>query len=394
MGFASGSVSYRRFAVEGEAPKALDQAVLDQLAEYSLKTSEFSVPDEIEYGWSGGRHVLDGNFSFENNVFNDCLSFALRIDTNKVPSDLKKAYQMIEEEAAAAGNPSGFISKEQKRQVKDSIRMKMDEELRSGRFRKSKLIPLLWDLARGELYTPASGTSLEKLHEIFERSFGLTLIPGSSGSAALRWAEKSGRKRDYEDTQPTRFAYGPEGESQRADYPWILKGPEPKDFLGNELGVWLWHELDTTDGTLDTPAGHISLVLDKTLDLDCVYAMTGRDSLKADGPTHMPEARDALRTGKVPRRMGMILHAGYQFELKLHLEDLSLNGVKLPEVEEADSPRVLFEERINMLRDLNDAMDGLLANFLKVRLNSTWEGQVTSIRRWIAASSKQVAHVA
>src|SRR5438067_12803422 len=182
MGFSSGSISFRRFAVVGDAPDTIDQAMLDKLSEHALKPTELGVPDEVEYGWSGGRHVLDGTFSFENNVFADALHFALRIDTNKVPSDLKRAYQMMEEEAVAKTNPSGFISKNQKRDVKETIRAKLDDELRSGKFRRSKLISILWDLPGQTLYCNASASSAEKLMEIFERTVGFALVPVYSGS--------------------------------------------------------------------------------------------------------------------------------------------------------------------------------------------------------------------
>src|SRR3954469_3968388 len=127
MGFASGSVSFRRFAVLGDAPTSPDEKLLEKLGEHALKTSDIGLPEEVEYGWSGGRHVLDGNFSFEHNVFGDSLSFALRVDTNKVPGDLKKAYQIIEEDAVPKKNPSGFLSKQQKKEVKDTVNKKIDE---------------------------------------------------------------------------------------------------------------------------------------------------------------------------------------------------------------------------------------------------------------------------
>src|SRR5437867_1326953 len=88
MGFASGSISFRRFAVIGDQPDTIDQDLLDKLAEHALRVGEIGVPEEVEYGWSGGRHVLDGNFSFEHNVYADALHFAMRIDSNKAPGDL------------------------------------------------------------------------------------------------------------------------------------------------------------------------------------------------------------------------------------------------------------------------------------------------------------------
>jgi len=393
MGFASGSVSFRRFAVVGKSPATVDQDMLDKLAEHALRPQEVGVPEEIEYGWSGGRHVLDEQFSFEHNAFAEALFFGLRIDTNKVPGDLKRAYMIMEEDAVAAGNPSGFISKAQKKDVKDTIRQKVDDELRSGKFRRSKLLPLLWDLPSQTLYASATGKRFEMLAELFERTFGLSLIPLSAGSIALRLLEPRGRRRDYEDFRPTRFVYGPEGESQYPEYPWVMKGPEPKDFLGNEFLLWLWHEADHRDGVIKTDGKQeVTIFIDRSLDLDCSYGQTGKDSLRGDGPSRMPEARDAIRSGKVPRKAGLLMDAGSQtYSLTLNPEGLAVGTAKLPEVEDAETPRVLFEERIALLRDLCRSIDAMFEAFLKIRGSSAWEGQVNAMRRWILQPVKAVA---
>jgi hypothetical protein len=393
MGFPSGSVSFPRFAVVRSAPAAPEQALLDKLAEFALKTGEFGVPEETEYGWGGGRHVLDGAFSFEHNVFADALHFAMRIDTNKVPGDLKKAYKIMEEEAAAAENPSGFISKNQKREVKDTVRRKLEDDLRSGRFRRSKLLNVLWDLPSRTVFCAASGSAFEKLAELFERTFELKLVPVTAGSLALRTLEPRGRRRDYEDFRPTRFVHGPEGESQYPEYPWVAKGPEPKDFLGNEFLLWLWHEADGRNGTIVTEsAGEVTAYIDRSLDLDCAYGQTGRDALRGEGPGRMPEAKDGLRTGKVPRKTGLILDAsGQQFSFTLNGEALSVGSLKLPDVEEADSPRVVFEERVAMLREFSKTLDALFETFLKTRAGSAWEGYTGGVRRWIQQAAKAAA---
>jgi hypothetical protein len=393
MGFASGSISFRRFAVVGKSPKSVDASMLDALAEHALKPGEFGLPEEEEYGWSGGRHVLDAQFSFEHNVYADALHFALRIDTNKVPGELKKAYAIMEEEAVASTNPSGFISKNQKRDVKDTVRKKVDADLRSGKFRRSKLVPMLWDLSTHTLFCSASGSTYEKLSEIFERTFRLKLEPLTAGSLGMRALEEHKRRRDYEDLRPTRFVTGPEGESQFPDYPWTAKGPEPKDFLGNEFLVWLWHEADARTSTIATEStGDVTIYIDRSLELDCAYGQTGKDALKGDGPSRMPEAMDALRSGKVPRKAGLIADINrQQYAFTLSAESLALGGAKLPEIEEADSPRVLFEERIALLRDLCKGIDALYETFLKLRASSSWEGHVSQVRRWIKKTEKAVA---
>jgi len=392
MGFASGAISFRRFAVVGNGPTKIDEELLEKLAENALRPSELGRPEDVEYGWNGGRHVLDGDFSFENNVFADALHFGLRIDTNKVPADLKKAYQLMEEEAAAAGNPSGLISKNQKREARESVRKKIEEEMRSGKFRRSKLTPILWDVSQQILYSPASGSVFEKLGELFERTIGATLLPLTSGAVALRMLEPRGRRRDYEDMRPTRFAPGPGGEGDHPEYPWVAKGPEPKDFLGNEFLVWLWHEADARTSIVDTEsAGDVTIFIDKSLDLDCAYGQSGSDSIRASGPSRMPEARAALRSGKVPRRAGFVLDvARQQYTLSLKAETMAVGTAKLPEVE-ADTPRVLFEERIALLRELAKTTDALFETFLKLRASSAWESQANTIRRWIMASKSVAA---
>ncbi|HYE17169.1 MAG TPA: hypothetical protein VEA69_01930 [Tepidisphaeraceae bacterium] len=389
MGFDSGSITFRRFAVVGElAANQPDEKLLERMAEHALVPGEFGV-EESEYGWNAGRHIYDTEFSFDNNVYNDCLWFALRIDTNKVPGDVKKAYTLQEEAALAKKNPSGFLSKAQKKEAKEAVQQRIDEDLKSGRFRRSKLVNLLWDVPAGIVYSAASGANFEKLAEIFERSFKCELQPLSAGSLAARVLVDRGKRREYEDAKPTRFAFGPDGESQAPEYPWTAKGPQPKDFMGNEFLLWLWFHADAKDGEVVTESmGDVALLFDKTLDLDCSFGMTGRDTLKASGPTRMPEARDALRTGKVPRKAFLTIHAkGNQFEFNFNPEQMSLGSAKLPEIEDAETPRQLFEERITLLRDLSKTLDALYETFLTIRAGAGWEGQTGQMRKWILSNA-------
>jgi hypothetical protein len=237
------------------------------------------------------------------------------------------------------------------------------------------------------LYCAANGQNLEQLMELFERTLGLTLMPLSAGSLALRILEPKGRRRNYEDLRPTRFVIGAEGEGQWPEYPWVLKGPEPKDYLGNEFLLWLWHEAEMGEGTVQAGEQEVSVLLDRVLDLDCAYGQSGRDSLRGTGPTRMPEARAALRTGKVPRKAGVLLECnGMQFTLTFNAEGFHIGGAKLPEVEEAQSPRILFEERISLLRECVKVIETLYESFLIIRVGSGWEGYVSTVARWVRQS--------
>lgn len=394
MAFDSGTMSFRRFAVIGSAPSMPDEETLERFEKHALREQEHEVPDEIEWGWSGGRHILDASFHFRHNVFNDCFHVAMRVDTNKVPAALKKAWQMMEEQAAAEQNPSGFASKRQKRDAREVAQRKADDEMRSGRFRRSRLVPVLWDLPRATLYGPGSSTSSERLGELMDRTFKLEIEPLGAGRLAQRQLEQAGKRRDYEDLAPTRFVTGPAGESQPPEYPWTARGDASKDFLGNEFLLWLWYHAEQKSGAVQTKAATVGVLFDRAIDLDCAFASSGRDSLRGEVPTRMPEAMDALRSGKVPRKAGLIVDRnGQQFSFTLNAESLVVSSLKLPEIE-ADSERTLFEERITLLRDFSSLLDELYATFLAVRCGSGWENAVASVRRWIMTTPRPATAVA
>jgi hypothetical protein len=153
----------------------------------------------------------------------------------------------------------------------------------------------------------------------------------------------------------------------------------------------MWHEAEHSDGeAIATDAGEVTVMFDKLMDLDCAFGETGRDSIRGDGVARMPEVLDALRSGKVPRRAGLIVEAGgSQFTFSLGAESLSVSALKLPDVEEADSPRVVFEERVAMLRDFAKSFDALFSAFLAQRSSSAWEGQTTRIRRAIVQAGRR-----
>lgn len=385
MPFANGSVSFRQFSIVGKAPKTPDQSILDKLVEHAFKLSGVTV-EEIEYGWAGGSHLYDTTFSFENNVYGEAVFFALRIDTNVVPGSVKRAYTALEEQSVAKNNPSGFLSKTQKKEVKDLVAQQCEQEQRQGKYRRSKLVPILWDLTAGKLYASVSGKSLERLLEIFECSFGLTLCPLTAGAIA----EHKLGVQAIDDLKPTRFVVGPDGESVYPEYPWVAKQSDPRAFLGNEFLMWMIHQVNTGSQVIDTLQQNggfkqATVFFDKTISIVCAYDQSGSDVIKGTGPTMSPEFKEGLRAGKVARKAGMIFEiAGNMFTLTLDPETFSFGGTKLPDIQDAESPRSLFEERIKMISDVSHGMEEVYYKFLSERTDmAKWTEITQAINAWI-----------
>lgn len=410
MGFSSGRVSFCRFVVAGaKAPKQVSQDLLDQLAKNAFADTPIGAPapGSIESGWTAGEHLFDQQFTFEKNVFGSMLFFALRLDTHKVPSDLKNAYHKIHEQALAAQNPSGFATRDQKRQAKDEADAQVHNDLAQGKFRRSKHVELLWDLADGSLYCSATGTRvIEQLAARFRASFDLSLEYQSAGRLAADIMQQNKRLRDFEDLRPSPFTSAPDAAHPEADsadrgpidtsipsVPWTASGTDLKDFLGNEFLLWLWHHTLHHEGEVQIATEHgkrpVAVMLDRSLDMDCAWGVTGKQSLRGSGPTQMKEAREALRQGKWPRKAGMIVSDGdSQWELILQTDHWQVGSALLPEIEKADTPRQLIEQRFDHLRLLARTLDGLYQTFLQGRTGSAWPISREAIRDWIASRKR------
>src|SRR3954451_22135388 len=126
MGFFTGRLSFLRFKVHGKAPRVFDGEHLDRLADRQAGRQRIASADGVETGWTAGDHVLDTDFGLAKNVINDTLHFELRVDTDKLPGDLLRAYCAVELKALVKSNPSGLPSARQKREAKEIARERLE----------------------------------------------------------------------------------------------------------------------------------------------------------------------------------------------------------------------------------------------------------------------------
>src|SRR5262249_26046506 len=151
-------------------------------------------------------HVLDLSFDLAKNVINDALHLAIRVDTDKIPGALLRAYTKIETDARAQLNPSGFPTKAQRAEAKEAARIRAEAEAADGRFRRLAHSPVLWDGRSNVLYAGATSMSvLERLQTLFRETFDCILEPITAGSLAYSLAEARGHERSVEDFGPAVF---------------------------------------------------------------------------------------------------------------------------------------------------------------------------------------------
>ena len=374
MKFLKGAATFSRLKVAGPKVRQFSGEHLESLSERFIGCSRVSSPDGSDIGWGGGTHVFDAEFTSDKNAVGDALLFDLRVDTDKPPSELVAGYYAVELKALSRDNPSGTPSARQRREAKEIANDRVEQEGKDGRFKRRTRTPVLWDSVRGEvLFGSSNPLAIGRLTELFAATFpGHALAPLTAGSAAVL-ADPAAA-----DAQLSAFVDDPADEAA-----WCPGGN--LDFLGNEFLLWLWHTGRDND-TLDLADGSTAtFFLSGGLKLDCPRHATGNDTINADAGTQTPEAREGLKTGKLPRLACLtVVRNGEQFAFKLNAETLSLTGAKLPKPPDGLKGRAADEHRVGQLRDLAETVDLMFGHFIAVRLSGEWAQELSEIRGWIA----------
>lgn len=390
MGFFHGRVTALRFKVSGTAPRLFDDEHVARLADHQAGRQRIASADGIEVGWTAGDHVLDTEFDLAKNIINDTLHFELRVDVDKVPADLLRAYYAVELKAITKNNKSGFPSARQKREAKEIARDRLEQEAKDGRYRKRKCIPVLWDKLTNEvLFGATSITQVDRLCSLFEQTFGRTLECLTAGSRAHLLAELHQRTRQVDDSAPSAFLPGNTPE----DVAWIAD-ESSRDFLGNEFLLWLWYHTDIISDTVKlADDSEVTVMMARSLTLECPRGQTGHETISHEGPTRLPEARRAIQSGKLPRKTGLTLvRHDQQYELTLHAETLAIGSAKLPAPpEEIADARAKLDERANQLRAMIETLDLLYDAFGKKRLGKEWEAELAGMQKWLKREDRKAA---
>ena len=125
----------------------------------------------------------------------------------------------------------------------------------------------------------------------------------------------------------------------------------------------------------------------RTLSLQCPRDESGKETITAEGPTDLPEAMQAIRSGKLPRKAGMtIMRHGEQYDLTIQPETFMVSGAKI-HVEDTSQGRGVREDRIESVRSLHETVDLLFRAFCEQRIGKAWNGELEQIGRWLKSDA-------
>jgi hypothetical protein len=390
MGFLAGLVTLECFRVDGEKPSQFGPKHVKTLERFAIGKTETSSLEEANVGFLAGGHLFDLDFGLEKNVIGEALHCAVRIDTNQIPAAVRKAWLQIELAALTADNPSGRPTKLQRQEAKEAVAARCEEESKNDKFRRMQQFPLLWDARQGILYFGGTSVAVgEQCCDLYSRAFGVTLGRLTAGCRAQEWSAEAKRRKALEEVTPSAFRPG----DASAEISWWNHESGNFDFLGNEFLLWLWWRWETQSDTIVLPdRSEVTGMFARTLSLQCPRDESGKETITAESPVRLPEAVQAIRTGKLPRKAGLILvRHGEQYELTLQAETFTISGAKIrvEDTTEAAEGQGILEQRIESVRGLQETVALLFHAFCEQRIGKNWPGDLEHMRRWLKTDASQ-----
>ncbi len=157
-----------------------------------------------------------------------------------------------------------------------------------------------------------------------------------------------------------------------------------KGFLGREFLTWLWFYCESHNHVIETQAhGTMKLFLNDRMVLTSSGGSVHEHALKGGTPAYAAEARQALKGGKMLNEANFIMQdAERQWMWTMRAEDLSLKGIRLPSVSEADA-QAHMHARLQHLQTLTDVLDSLFKEYMSVRLSPNFDKQLIEMGNWV-----------
>ncbi len=381
MSFESGSATFRRYRTLGPRAAARPATLCKRIAECAFGKYASPAPDELQLGWVTPRHLLDADIVEHSVLVGRFLSLVLRQDRLSPPPYLLRSYVRQEEDAALAASGRDYLTRQERTLARESAQKRALAEAREGAFRRIAAWPLLYDLESGTVYFSTLGTTAhDQLVRIFADTFDLQLEPITVASVAHTAAAAAGVAPAFEDARPAHLIPPPDVGAEEADAFALRDG----SWLGRELLTWLWFRSES-ESEFDLGGGRrAAVVVERAMQLDCDFKLTGRTSIAAASPGAAPEALAALCVGKQPTRTGLIVadvSAGDEYALTLDAARYALSGLRLPEPTEKE-PHARREERYNHFATAARLIDDLVASWTRTRFAAQWIADLESLRRW------------
>ncbi len=173
MGILSGAVSFCRYQVKGELPEDFWDFAGLRLKKFALRDID-DTSEEKSAGWVSLDNIFDKEFRYANHAKGNYLTFSLRIDVRRIPSQVFKKHYQREEEAYKNGKVHKKLFQKEKQELRERVKIILLPQMIPVPY----AYDVIWNIADGIVYLGSLQEKIrEQFMELFKKTFELDLSP-------------------------------------------------------------------------------------------------------------------------------------------------------------------------------------------------------------------------
>jgi DNA recombination-dependent growth factor C len=175
-------LSYKLFFVQGDLPSDWRTSFLEAIRVRAFQPLTPEASEEESSGWVPIERPLEGDFVIDNVHYNDFLNLGLRTDKYVLPGELERAHLFEATRAYLAQRNKDRLNKFERDDLKEMVR----HDLKAKALPQMKVVDMSWQLSSMRVrFWSQSAKAGERFQELFEETFGLSLLPANPYLTAL-----------------------------------------------------------------------------------------------------------------------------------------------------------------------------------------------------------------
>lgn len=186
----TGSFTGVRHRAEGSLPADHRQRFAKSLTRYAFVPIDPTTDRRRALGWVNPLQLLDADLTWDKVIFGDHVVLGLRVDERKISKPMLRARvaQVLSERRRE--KPGVRITREEQSQVARAI----ESEMLAQTPPVTTVQEVGWNTRTGMVwFSSASKKANEEMMDLFERTFGVRVIPLVPLTAAEAFTEKQGK---------------------------------------------------------------------------------------------------------------------------------------------------------------------------------------------------------
>lgn len=198
----SGSLTYARLFVDGDIPDDFRERFVNTLRLRAMKPLEADddMPERSGFCMLGDPYELE--LTYERVFYNDFINLGFRTDRWSIPGPLLRARMRESEAAYLAKKGRERLSKRERTELKEVVSRK----LRKQSVPTTRALDLSWSTEEGLVrFFSQSAKPTATMLELFEKTFGLKLIPEAPYTLAARRGLSKAAEKIWETLEVTQL---------------------------------------------------------------------------------------------------------------------------------------------------------------------------------------------